>query len=260
MLSLVQVLALSFVMLFSTTIDDLVVLFTICFNIVNSKDSDEVKKQNLRYTYIGYLLGFSFVVACSLVGLLVNHFAKINERYIALLGFVPICLGSYCLYCTIREKCTKKEPLLKISDDKYVTMEDNNGESRISQVNSTRSIVEIEEEEDEMNFVSKWFLSVLTYFGINHTIAHAFCLTFSVGSDNIIIYIAFFLQIDYSEIVIVIAIFLFVSVIYGFAAITLAKRYEETLKKYSDYLEPVAALAIIGIGAYILSESIIFNA
>lgn len=193
MLSLVQVLALSFVMLFSTTIDDLVVLFTICFNIVNSKDSDEVKTQNLRYTYIGYLLGFSFVVACSLIGLLVNHFAKIDERYVALLGFVPICLGSYCLYCIIKEKCKKKEPLLKFSDDKYVIMEENNGESRISEVNSTRSIEEIEqEEEEEMNFVSKWFLSVLTYFGINHTIAHAFCLTFSVGSDNIIIYITFF--------------------------------------------------------------------
>lgn len=229
-------------MLFSTTIDDLVVLFTICFNIVKSKDSEEIKTKKLQYTFIGYLLGFSFVITCSLIGLLINHFAKIDESYVALLGFIPICVGLYYFMSIIKEKYfKKKEPLLNSSID-YNSMED-------------ESIESIE----EMNFISKSIYSMFKYIGINETIAHTFCLTFSVGSDNIIIYITFFLQIDYSEIFMAISIFLFISIIYGIAAIKLSTKFENTLKKYSDYIEPIAALAIIGIGAYILSESIIFK-
>lgn len=243
MLSLTQVLILSFVMLFSTTIDDLVVLFTICFNIVKSKDSEEIKTKKLQYTYIGYLLGFSFVITCSLIGLLINHFAKIDESYVALLGFIPICVGVYYFLSIIKEKYfKKKEPLLNL-DLNYNSLEEESNELY----------------EEEMNFISKSIYSMFKYIGINETIAHTFCLTFSVGSDNIIIYITFFLQIDYSEIFMAISIFLFISIIYGIAAIKLSKRFENTLKKYSDYIEPIAALAIIGIGAYILSESIIFK-
>ena len=289
MLSLIQVLVLSFVMLFSTTIDDLVVLFTMCFHIVNADEPDEIKHTNLRYTYIGYLLGFSFVIACSLIGLLINHFAKIDERYVALLGFFPILLGSYNLYHICKEKC-KSEETTRLTEastidgniayvTSYESMDNkshgnfnNNCIIRVDSNTKRMGSIDLErgsftssdgdltvEEDEEMNYFAKKILFVFESLGMNKVIAKAFCLTFSVGSDNIIIYISFFLQISYSDIAIAIAIFLSISVIYGYLAIKLAKRFEETLKKYSDYLEPVAALAIIGIGAYIVSESIIFN-
>ena len=111
----------------------------------------------------------------------------------------------------------------------------------------------------EMNYISNLFFNLFDRIGMNRIIAKSFCLTFSVGSDNIIVYLSFFTQINYYEIIIAISIFLLMSILYGFLAIKLSKTFEATLIEYSIYLEPIAALAIIGIGLYIISESIIFH-
>lgn len=59
------------------------------------------------HVVVGQLLGFSCLVAFSLLGLVMGLF--IPTRYIGIIGFIPILIGLSKLYQLIKEKCCDTE-------------------------------------------------------------------------------------------------------------------------------------------------------
>lgn len=81
----------------STTLDDFAVILMF-FGKANS--SENVRLGYIR-TVIGMTLGFTFIIAISLIGLVMGHF--LPGKYVALMGFIPLLIGIQKLYEVLRD-------------------------------------------------------------------------------------------------------------------------------------------------------------
>lgn len=327
MVNFTKVLALAILTLISTTIDDIVVLLAFCSDNETGDHHHHVKRRNYLKITFGYLVGFTFVVILSLLGLLLSYL--VNPLYIALIGFIPILIGinmwweaykegeytKFYNYVRCRGRYTTKiavdgkeedeaakenykdssaekngtvavfeskdaskklgstadseamkEALTTTTGDVEAPKEKNDEEKKA--LEGAEEVAEeaaeekkiIEEMEEEMSWPAKKLEELLVYLGMDKYMVTVAATTFSVGSDNIAVYVSLFSQSDPETIGITIALFYFMTSLYAFLCIVLISRVDGAGEAIDTVCKPFVPFVLMGIGAYILSESILSEA
>jgi cadmium resistance protein CadD (predicted permease) len=208
--------AISFV---STTLDD----FAIIVMFFGKAQSLENVTKGYLQTCFGMTLGFTVVIAISLLGLVLGHF--IESKYIALIGFIPLLMGAHALYELLDENgylssCKKNRDHKVAATDEQPQQDeaDKSKEAEMGMVGSSNAGEnkdgdenkdgKEEEEEEESNWLSRsleWMLKgCLDPFTMK-----VLQTTACVSSDNIGIYIALFSSTSLTNVLIIVVIFYF---------------------------------------------------
>lgn len=276
----------------STTADDLVVLLTFqSLNIQNKEQTLAEMNRNMWYIAFGQILSYSIIVSIALLGLLLGNF--LPEKYVALIGFIPLLLGLkgyYDYFCgdddddgRDKEDNNGKDkggenddgismatvsPLqvtsgagATIGADDVVSRTNGDSENANEEVKvDKKGKSEKEGEEEESNFLSTMFDRFFTAIGLNPMIQKVAIAGLVVGADNIAVYISLFAKLkEFSLVVVALVIFYFLLVVYIFMAYYLVVKIpniSETIEKYAAIAIPAL---LIGLGIFILSESILFQ-
>lgn len=133
-----------------------------------------------------------------------------------------------------------------------------------SLLNNTVSVTVNEQGEEivgdeEMNYFAKKFEDMLLSLGINRQFVIVAATTFSVGSDNIAVYVALFSQTNGSSIALIIAVFYVMTTLYALICIWIIGSVDGLGATLDILAKPIVPFVLMGIGAYILSDSIIFQ-
>lgn len=135
-----------------------------------------------------------------------------------------------------------------------VTNHHNNDETAVA----TTAPAGEEEGEEDMNYFAKKLENCLLSCGINRQFVIVAATTFSVGSDNIAVYVSLFSQSDGGDIALIIAVFYFMTTIYAMICIFVIGNVKGLGETLDIMAKPIVPFVLMGIGAYILSDSILF--
>jgi cadmium resistance protein CadD (predicted permease) len=113
--------------------------------------------------------------------------------------------------------------------------------------------------DEEMNYFAKKFEDAMLAMGINRQFVIVAATTFSVGSDNIAVYVSLFSQTNGTSIALIIAVFYFMTTMYALICIWVIGSVEGLGATLDILAKPVVPFVLMGIGAYILADSIIFQ-
>lgn len=210
----------AFISYVSTNIDDIFILM-----LFFSQTSSNMK---IRHIIIGQYLGIGILTAISTAGAL--GISIIPQKYVGLLGFVPIYLGikAYADY--------KKER--------------NNGKDTERQENQRGENYKLEETGDiKANYITAFFKNL-----ISPDIIKVASIAFANGGDNIGIYMPLFTSMNLTDILITVVMFAFLTALWCLIGKRLAEHslIQKSIDKYKHILIPII---FIGLGFYILIES-----
>lgn len=113
--------------------------------------------------------------------------------------------------------------------------------------------------DEEMGYMAQKLQDLLLACGINKQVVIVAATTFSVGSDNIAVYISLFSQSDGGTIAITLAMFYFMTFMYAILCIWLVGSVKGLGEILDILAKPIVPFVLMGIGLYILSESILFK-
>ena len=275
----------------STTADDLVVLLTFqSLNIQNKEQTHAEMNRNMWYIAFGQILSYSIIVCIALLGLLLGNF--LPEEYVALIGFIPLFLGLKGYYDYFygdddsdddrdngedadRENGEDGISMVAMSPLQLIsgagpTIGNNSGKNLdVSTTNvdkkNEKEEAKVDEkegsgEEEESNALSRMFDCIFTAIGLNPMVQKVAIAGLVVGADNIAVYISLFAKLkDFSLVVVALIIFYTLLALYIFMAYYLVVKIpniSETIDKYAAVAIPAL---LIGLGIFILSESILFQ-
>lgn len=204
-----------FLTFFSTTIGFLVTLITYqSKNWGNNTIDSDVKNKNSFLISLYHLLSYTITIIFSLFGYLIGNF--IRQKYLYLIGFIPLFVGLFRLYVIIKN---------------YFYVKEENSDNEIPLLPNI-----IISNNDSFTYE-------IIFSGI------------IIGTDSICIYITLFSKVkDLNEIFITIGIFYIMFLHYIKYAVIIAKRspiFSKTIYKYSIYINPIM---LICYGLYILSK------
>lgn len=269
----------------STTADDLVVLLTFqSLNIQNKEQTPAEMNANMWYIAFGQILSYSIIVGLSLLGLILGNF--LPEKYVALIGFIPLLLGLKGYYDYFFDSDNDSENEGKKENDEEDGQENGitlatvsplqtnsgGGTSDLSKKSEGKDGGKVDEsegakegeggeegEEEETNILSRTFDRVFTAVGMNPMVQKVAIAGLIVGADNVAVYISLFAKLkDIGLVVVALVIFYALLIIYIFMAYYLVIKVpnvSETIEKYAAVGIP---LLLVGLGIFILSESVIF--
>jgi cadmium resistance protein CadD (predicted permease) len=214
---------------FSTTLDDLMALM---YLFVNHSHEDKQGSVHMKII-IGQFLGFTTIVLISLLGILLG--AVVPDDYIDLIGFIPLCIGTYKLVTGAYEDCMNQDvssaenestPILAAADNSSIrestgAMDDksdisdvldvsdrlNSSESSPRSVSSRPSLVRhasitAKKAEPSVSTMEQVLAQVLDPLVLESTMFALLC-----GSDNIVIYMTLFAAEDVANVAYIIIIF-----------------------------------------------------
>jgi cadmium resistance protein CadD (predicted permease) len=214
----------------TTDIDNfclLIIFFSICNRPLN--------------VVIGQTIGFTIVVALSLLGLVFGNF--LPPDYISLLGFVPLLKGLYML----------------TQNNSSLSDEDENNIRRIESSNDDLEWQEPLSYQQERNSFEESSSSDIENSSSNYgEICNFIIMTVSSGGDNISIYFPVFAYSSTGEIIIIILVFYVFVMLWLFLAYHIVdngyQNFRTIIEEHSNRIIP---FILIGIGIYILSSSIL---
>jgi cadmium resistance protein CadD (predicted permease) len=189
--------------------------------------------------YLGQFIGFTIICLLSMLGILLELF--ISAKYLALLGFVPLFIGLKGVYSLYYEK-SEEEGTQSDYDYKLLKKTDEEG---------------LEHSKEEEPFLKRICSNTLKVI-LNPQALEVALVTIGNGGDNISIYMPLFATSSFEMTIVTIIVFylllfvwlLFTSNIVGIKVVL------EFLEKYQKYLIPIV---FIGLGFYILSDSILYD-
>lgn len=114
--------------------------------------------------------------------------------------------------------------------------------------------------DEEMNYFAKKFEEALFACGLNRQFVIVAATTFSVGSDNIAVYVSLFSQTDGADIALIIAVFYFMTIMYAVVCIFVIGNVKGLGETLDILAKPFVPFVLMGIGAYILNDSILADA
>ena len=236
--------------------------------------------------WISQAIGFTVIVGVSLLGLILS--ASVETQYVSLLGVIPIIMGARSMYndwdweyIKQRVSCRKseidmdepetKEPdepvnidikdLEMASEGEKGTCSPASTDQTTLDLTSTTQGTGLEDLVDSISVMSEEPDSKVKIFLKHFLPAQLVEMTFITvanGGDNIAIYLPIFAACDANEIVITIAVYYALMVVWLVAAYALLgdRRLIGCLHKYGHYVVPVCLIAT---GVYILSGSVLFT-
>ena len=257
----------------STTADDLVVLITFYSLNMQNKELDknlQEKNRNMYRIALGQIISYSIIVGISLLGLLLGNF--LPEEYVALIGFIPLLLGLKGLWEYFFDKDDDNDQEEAPTESGTVsvlhsTEEVASGPSTIetsakveSQEGGNEGTAAGVDEEEESNVLSRSFDKFFSLIGMNPLVQKVAIAGLIVGADNIAVYISLFAKLKEPGLVVVALIIFYILLI---VYIVMAYYLVIKVPNVSIYIDRYASIGIplllIALGAFILSESIIFT-
>ncbi|CAF1005935.1 unnamed protein product [Didymodactylos carnosus] len=245
----------AFVAYIGTNADDLVILMNFFTEATIQKSSLKV-----RHVFIGQYLGFTILVAISLIGYGVSYALPI--QLLGFLGFLPIILGIKGFVSLILEFYRKSTvPITDIVPSheiqtielETIRQRTDNGEviSEIS-IRSQESVAS----ETSVPPSTKIKSTIVKFMGqfFNLQTLKIASITLANGSDNIAIYTPLFAQARKWQIGVYIAIFL-VMVLVWLLFCYYFINYRPILNLAQKYAHYVVPLVFIGLGVYIIVTS-----
>jgi len=217
-----------------TNIDDFGILL-IYFARANSNQN--MTKGNV---YLGQFIGFTIICLLSMLGIVLGLF--ISQKYLSLLGLVPLFIGLKALLKLFKQNEDGEEDKKHLEHDyKLLKNEETTGEENKV------------EESLLINLSSNLLKSIL-----NSQALEVALVSIANGGDNVSIYMPLFSTSSWEILITTLLVFyllLFIcliltSNIVGIQIVT------EFLEKYEKYLIPIV---FIGLGFYILSDSVMFD-
>jgi cadmium resistance protein CadD (predicted permease) len=196
------------------------------------------------YVCIGQFLGFSALLAISMLGMVFGAFLR--YEYISLMGFIPILFALKLFYELYIED--------KSDSDEAIQAESTSTASagfESAYQNDTGSKNVSDEETGSSNKIN-------STAGCFPEILELAALTMANGSDNVAIYMPLFASASPAVNVINIIVFYCMLTLWCLVSFCLVGRPEVSsfLHHYGKFLVP---FCLVGLGVYILSSSVIFQ-
>jgi len=262
---------------FSTTMDDFAVML-IFFGRVHTEMAEQDIRSGYLKVIVGQTIGFSIVVFISLIGLLVG--ALIPEEYVDLVGLFPLIVGLMKAHEVMAEDgvytCTcfnkQSEDYDKLPQSADASDEKGDKPLPVSDVEVANSFQkspdragakesadekgEGDDKEEESNILSNMFKRVCQSC-MDPFVVEVAAYALVCSSDNIAIYISIFAPMKLWEVLFVTLLF-YLCLGFNIAIAMCLMRCRAVsvcLEDYSKYLVP---FLLIGLGIYILSDSIIW--
>jgi cadmium resistance protein CadD (predicted permease) len=218
-----------------TNIDDFGIIL---IYFARAKSNQNMTKGNV---YLGQFIGFTIICLISMLGMVLGLF--ISQKYLSLLGLVPLFIGLKNLFKLFKQKTDDDDVDEKHfeHDYKLVKNEDTTGEENIK------------EESLLTNLSSNFLKSIL-----NSQALEVALVTIANGGDNISIYMPLFSTSSWEMLIITFVVFYLLLFIFLILTSNIVgiKIVAELLEKYEKYLIPIV---FIGLGFYILSDSVMFD-
>jgi len=311
-------LSLALLAFFSTTLDDFCVLI-IFFSRALQEEENAADTSNLNWKFLkislGQTIGFTIIVAISLIGLVLGLF--LPEDYIALIGFVPILIGTWKLYEVVDEDCCnyaiykfcccvnevegdgEKEVLIpkdggkdsEETDKEWVKDNEEESDERvqfkedefriISTPNNSRKHsmaasddisrgrsksgvegmegMELQSVEDSSCPCLASCINNLFQACCDTLTSEVILYSLMFGVDNIAIYICLFATLTTVEVAVVIVIFYSLLFIYILLALVILYQCPIVAKAISENAKYLVPFILIGLGIFILSDSVIWG-
>lgn len=215
---------------------------------------------------IGQLLGFSIVFGISLLGILLNTF--IDLQYVALIGFLPLMIGTFQLYKVLQfwysvwlQNRDEKELLLPVlltdGDDSIVQSQSAGLEDHLLAVNNRVNSSDSNSSSDSSSggYIGGMFRKYTSGF-LRPSIVTVTITIFADGSEEIGVFFPLFATASTVDLVVTIVTFYALVLLQCFLAYQLVqcKHIGKFLSRYSKNVMP---FLLIGIGLYVLSDSIL---
>lgn len=202
----------------STNIDDIFVLILFF--------SQRNKNTKIYHIVLGQYLGIGLLTIISIIGAL--GISIISEKYIGLLGLIPIFLG-------VKEYLDYKRNTIEIEEG--IT-------NKEIEAYTNKEIIENKEK------------PIISFFKrlINPSVIKVAGVTLANGGDNIGIYVPIFSGVSLLNILVILIIFIMLTAIWCFIAFKLVEYpfINRNIEKYKHIFVPII---FIGLGVFILIQS-----
>lgn len=219
----------------STNIDGALVL--VVYFAAAKDGSDGFRR---RHVWVGQIMGFTVIVLLSLIGTAVG--SLLPTHYAGFLGFVPLCIGLWRARVWFMKEDEKTEASTGYEEF----------EARVSAAEEGLASSTIERESPQ----PRWRSVLATVFSM-HSLKMA-TVTIGNGGDNVATYIPLLVTYSAGEIVVTLAVFYFLLVVWIYVAgrFVSFKLVAGFIDKYGKYLIPVAMIVL---GIYILWSGHVFS-